>query len=129
MKKTCLNTEYESLLDEFDNGLVRLQWNIRNFFDEFYNTPTNEGGDGILNKDEIKQKYDAFRKAKSRQKVNLYELKTYINYIQNHHNFKTSQNIYANYISLGNLSPSTEKILKKISTEFTKEFMEKNDEM
>lgn len=123
MKKLETTKEYKLLVNEFEINLKKLKWSLRNFFDEYYSDPSDKGG-RFLNSDEIKQKYDSFRKAKSRNKINIYILKDYIEYIQNHHDMKNTQYVYANYIPLGYLDKITEMSIGKFSEDFTKKVMQ-----
>lgn len=94
MNKIKTNTEYEKLICEFEKYLDLCQWTLRNFFDEFYDNSIHISGER-LNPEEIKQKYDAFRKAKSRNKINIYDLKEYIKFMQNHDVIKKKGYVYA----------------------------------
>lgn len=127
MKELETNNELKILINEFETILKKIQWGLRNFFDEYYNDQTDKGG-GLLNTKEIKQKYDAFRKAKSRNKINIYDLRKYIKYIQNHDDLKKTQYVYANYIPLDHIETSTERMLKKLSKEYTNKVMKELDE-
>lgn len=127
MKELETNKECEILINEFETSLKKLQWNLRNFFDEFYSDPTDKGG-GLLNINEIKQKYDSFRKAKSRNRINIYDLEKYIKYLQSHDDLKKTKYVYANYIPLDHIEISTERMLKNLSKKYTKKIMEELDE-
>ncbi|MWP63250.1 hypothetical protein [Gilliamella sp. Pas-s25] len=127
MGKIKTSTEYEHLVVEFETYLKLAQWNLRNLFDEFYNDPTDIGG-GMLNAEEIKQRYDSFRKAKSRNKINIYDLKKYIKFMQNHDVIKKKGYVYANYIPLGDdIKPSTKKMFEELSKEYTNKVMSELD--
>lgn len=113
MKKIEINQEYNNIINEFEECLKLIQWKTHELFIEFYD-------DQGLHRDEIEQKYAAFRKAKSRKKINIYEIKEYIEYIKHHDKFEKNGYIYGKYIKLGHIEPSTERMLKKLSQKYTK---------
>ncbi|OCG28511.1 hypothetical protein A9G45_11750 [Gilliamella sp. HK2] len=127
MNEIKTSTEYEHLVAEFKTYLELAQWNERNFFDEFYDNSNHISGER-LNPEEIRRKYDAFRKAKTRNNINIYALKEYIKFMQNHDVIKNKGYIYANYIHLGDdIKPSTKKMLENLSKEYTNKVMSELD--